>query len=154
MAVLHLMVGLPCSGKTTRARQLEKACNALRLTTDVWHLALYGSDVESPEPDARHSRVEQLMWDVAKRALELGVSVILDFGCWTRVERDDFRRRAQALGVQFQIHYMEAPREELLRRLRQRNQCAPEGVFVIPESEMLRYMEIFQPPSPEELLPL
>ena len=41
-----------------------------------------------------------------------------------------------------------------LRRLRQRNQCAPEGVFVIPESEMFRYMEIFQPPSSEELLPL
>ena len=91
------------------------------------------------------------MWDVAKRVLELGCDVILDFGCWARSERDDFRRRAQQVGAQFQIHYMEASREELMRRLRERNRRAPEGVFVIPEADMLRYMDIFQPPSPDEL---
>ena len=151
MAVLHLMVGLPCSGKTTRARQLEKQTNALLLTTDVWHLRLYGSDVDTPEHDVRHAAIEKIMWDVAKRVLELGCDVILDFGCWARSERDDFRRRAQQVGAQFQIHYMEASREELMRRLQERNRRAPEGVFVIPEADMLRYMDIFQPPSPDEL---
>lgn len=29
---MYVMVGLPASGKTTRARQLEKDCQALRLT--------------------------------------------------------------------------------------------------------------------------
>ena len=72
MAVLHLMVGLPCSGKTTRARQLEKQTNALLLTTDVWHLRLYGSDVDTPEHDVRHAAIEKIMWDVAKRVLALG----------------------------------------------------------------------------------
>ena len=38
MATLHLMVGLPCSGKTTLAKKLEVERAALRLTPDesVW----------------------------------------------------------------------------------------------------------------------
>ena len=42
MATLHLMVGLPCSGKTTLARQLEQQYSALRPTPDEWHTALFG----------------------------------------------------------------------------------------------------------------
>jgi predicted kinase len=34
MVTLHLMVGLPCSGKTTLARTLEHERSALRLTPD------------------------------------------------------------------------------------------------------------------------
>lgn len=42
MATLRLIVGLPCSGKTTLARQLETEYAALRLTTDEWHIRLLG----------------------------------------------------------------------------------------------------------------
>ena len=44
MATLHLMVGLPCSGKTTLARKLEHERSALRLTPDEWQLRLFGQD--------------------------------------------------------------------------------------------------------------
>ncbi|MGE3273288.1 MAG: AAA family ATPase, partial [Chloroflexota bacterium] len=44
MAKLHLMVGLPGSGKTTLARQLEAQYSALRLTPDEWHIRLFGQD--------------------------------------------------------------------------------------------------------------
>lgn len=40
MATLHLMVGLPLSGKTTYARRLEREADALRLTPDDWHIRL------------------------------------------------------------------------------------------------------------------
>src|SRR5512142_1337445 len=99
MATLHLMVGLPCSGKTTLARQLEVERRALRLTPDEWHLRLFGQDVGHREHDARHNLIETIMWDVAARALALGTSVILDFGFWARVEREDFRSRAKRLGA-------------------------------------------------------
>lgn len=151
MATLHLMVGLPCSGKTTAARRLEQKCGALRLTPDEWHLPLFGDDVGSAEHDRRHDTVERIMWDVARRTLELGGNVILDFGFWAREERDDFRARAAALGADFQIHYQEVSTDELLARLEERNRQAPPGVFIIPASEMRKYMKIFQPPVPEEL---
>ena len=72
MATLHLMVGLPCSGKTTLAKQLEQERSALRLTPDEWQVALFGQDAEEPEHDARHSLIEAMLWNIASRALELG----------------------------------------------------------------------------------
>lgn len=49
MATLHLMVGLPCLGKTTLARTLEREQSALRLTPDEWHIRLFGQGAEEPE---------------------------------------------------------------------------------------------------------
>ncbi|MFZ0711174.1 MAG: ATP-binding protein, partial [Terrimicrobiaceae bacterium] len=80
VSTLHLMVGLPCSGKTTLARKLEYERSALRLTPDEWQLRLFGQDAEAPEHDARHGLIEALLWELASRALVLGTNVILDFG--------------------------------------------------------------------------
>lgn len=151
MATLHLMIGLPCSGKTTYARALEQETHALLLTPDVWHLQLFGQDVYDAGHDQHHTCVEHIMWDVAKRVLTLGVDVILDFGFWARSEREDFRQRAKELGANFRLHYMDVPKEELMRRLKRRNEQLPDGVFVIPEAFMEQYMEIFQQPTPDEL---
>ena len=152
MATLHLMIGLPCSGKTTYASQLEKEHKALLLTTDIWHIKLFGNDASDEKHDERHSIIEKIIWDVAKRALELDCNVILDFGCWARVERDEFRNRAKQLGVSFKLHYMDVPYSELYKRLKERNKNLPEGVFKIPKTEMDRYINIFQPPTADELV--
>jgi predicted kinase len=152
MPTLHLMVGLPCSGKTTYARQLAREINALLLTVDAWHLALFGDDVGHEKHDERHASLEAIMWDVAKQVLRMGGDVILDFGCWARVERDDFRKRAQELGADCKVHYMDVPHPELYRRLEMRNRTPPEGAFVIPRTEMDKYVAIFQPPTEDELV--
>src|SRR5215468_5619535 len=117
MATLHLMVGLPCSGKTTLAKKLEHEQSALRLTVDEWHIHLYGQDAEEPEHDARHSLIEMMLWNIARRSLELGTNVILDFGFWAREEREDYRSRAKALGTSSEVHFLDVPTDELMRRL-------------------------------------
>ncbi len=151
MPTLHLMVGLPCSGKTTLARQLEHKHSALRLTTDEWHTRLFGQDANDTEHDARHEIIESLLWDIASRVLSLGVDVILDFGCWVRSQRDDFRSRVKRLGVDFKIHFTPASEEVLLKRLAERNGQLPNGVFQIPETSLKKWFSIFEPPSEEEL---
>ena len=47
-ATLFLMVGLPGSGKTTRAKELERETGAIRFTPDEWHLFLFGDDFHDP----------------------------------------------------------------------------------------------------------
>ena len=158
MATLHLMVGLPCSGKTTLARQLETKYSALRLTTDEWHIRLFGDDFgedmtesDEAEHDSRHESVESIMWDVAARVLVLGIDVILDFGCWVRSQRDEFRSRAENLGADFQIHFLNVPEEVLFERLKARNDMGTEGTFFIPEVKLKEWIHIFEAPSSEEL---
>src|SRR5688572_19704327 len=107
MATLHLMVGLPCAGKTTLARQLEQDYSALRLTPDEWQIRFFGHDVEEEAHNARHDLIESMLWDIAARVLALGVNVILDFGFWAMVERDDYRLRASKLGASSEIHYLD-----------------------------------------------
>jgi predicted kinase len=149
---LHLMVGLPCSGKTTLAKKLEQKYAALRFTPDEWHTWLFGLDLENQEHDARHNMIETIMWKLATRALKLGVTVFLDFGFWAREERDFFRARASELGASCQIHFMDVSSTELLERLKLRNTDLPSGTFKIPEESLQEWMTWFQSPTTDELL--
>ena len=151
MATLHLMVGLPCSGKTTLAQRLELEQKALRLTVDEWHVPLFGQDAKEPQHDARHSQIEALLWDIARRALELGTNVILDFGFWALEEREDYRLRAKRLGACSEVHFLDVPTDELLRRLAIRNAQPSQKVFHIAEEQMMPWIAFFQSPLPDEL---
>ena len=151
MATLHLMVGLPCSGKTTLAQKLESEKGALRLTPDEWQVRLFGQDAEEPEHNARHSLIEAMLWNIASRALELGTNVILDYGFWAREEREDFRSRAKQLGASSEVHFLDVPEEELLRRLAVRNAQLSQESFRIPEDMMKPWIAFFQKPTSDEL---
>ena len=145
------MVGLPCSGKTTLARQLEQDYSALRLSLDAWHTRLFGQDAEDDRHDERHSLIESMLWEIAARVLVLGVDVILDFGFWARSEREDYRARAAQLGASSEIHFLNLPREVLMERLAARNADLPLEAFHIPEAYLEKWILLFQPPTPDEL---
>ena len=151
MALLHLMVGLPCSGKTTYARKLEKETNSLRLTPDEWHLRLFGNDLSDPDHDLRHDTIEDLLWNVAASVLGHGVDVILDFGFWKRIEREDYRDRAGSVGAEVKIHFQDVPEEVLMRRLEIRNDIGGADVVRIPPEMMMEWIHQLEPPTEEEL---
>ncbi len=151
MTTLHLMVGLPCSGKTTLAKKLEHELPALRLNADEWHIHLFGQDAEDPEHDARHNLIETMLWGIGSRALALGTNVILDYGLWAREEREDYRARAKKLGASSEIHFLDVPEAELLRRLEIRNSQLPEGSFHISKEMMQPWIAFFEKPLADEL---
>ncbi len=97
--------------------------------------------------------IEDMLWNIAARALVLGINVILDFGFWARVEREDYRARARQLGAGSEIHFLDVPEPELWRRLWARNAHPSPGEFYIPEAMFKSYLPIFQPPTADELVP-
>jgi predicted kinase len=109
------------------------------------------TESEEGEHDSRHESVESIMWDVAARVLVLGIDVVLDFGCWLRSQRDEFRSRAGKLRVDFKIHFVDASEEVLFERLKARNVMQAEGTFFIPEAKLREWIQVFEPPSTEEL---
>ena len=135
------------------ATALEAERAALRLSPDEWITRLYGADISGEKLDAVRDPVEAVLWNLAARVLVLGVDVILEFGFWSRGEREEFRRRAEQLGARSELHFTEASEEELLRRLAKRNAQPPPGTFWIDEARLRSWFEVFEPPSSDELRP-
>ena len=150
LPTLFLMVGLPGSGKTTRAKQLERARRALRLTPDEWLARLPGSPDDVHPPDDLRAAVEALMWDVAAAALRLGVDVVLDFGFWSRRERDEGRARGVALGARVELCCCDVPRDVLLCRLALRAQDHGAGSYRVTEDQLDQFIRWFEPPTATE----
>lgn len=147
------MVGLPCLGKTTRAKELENEVFALRLTPDEWHVNLFSHDVYDPEHDKRHGLIEDMLWQIAARALSLGTNIILDFGFWAKEERDDYRSRSKRIGARSEIVFMNVDEEELMKKVGIRNENLTNTINFIPEEMMRSWIGFFQKPDRNELLP-
>lgn len=148
---LHLLCGLPGSGKTTRAKELEAAGQGVMLNGDNWIWQLYPEDAEAAARDHRRDRVEQLQWELTERLLVEGIDVILDWGVWTRAERDHYRTRARDLGANVQTLFMDAPLETLRERVAKRNLDLPAGTFAISVHELNEWAAVFERPTLEEL---
>jgi predicted kinase/predicted N-acetyltransferase YhbS len=142
MPTLFLMCGLPGAGKTTVAKRLEHERRALRLTTDEWMRALFGPDLEAEGREA----VEAIQWQVAARALELGLDVVLDFGVWTRAERDRYRAQAAALGARVELVLVDAPLDERWRRIEARNAAQAPGEYRITREKLAHWTTWYDRP--------
>ncbi len=93
----------------------------------------------------------QRLWRLAQELLGLGQSVILENGFWAREERDELRRAARALGVPVELHYLEAPVDELWRRLDLRNGQALPGTAPIAREDLERWARQLEAPDAAEL---
>ncbi len=153
--ICHLICGLPGAGKTTLARQIEAETGALRLSPDEWLLALgFGLYDEGAR-----ERVDALQWAMALQMLRGGGSVIWDKGFWARAERDRYRAEAQEAGAMARFYLLDAPSEELRKRLIARNAVSPPEQRVNPDDLDLRaswfepydedeWAQAFSPPHP------
>lgn len=146
-ATLMLTCGLPGAGKTALATRLAAERGALRLSKDEWLIAL-GS---TPWDEPTRVRLEQELWHLARDALRLDVSVVVDFGLWARSERDAFREAARALGVGVELHYLDVPIDELWRRIDARNAAPPWASYPITRAHLEAWAASFQAPDAAEL---
>lgn len=139
---LVVVCGLPGSGKTRHATRLAADLDAVRLSADDWTDRL---DVDLWDADARDA-VERVQWELAQRLLELGHTVVIEWGTWSRDERDALRQRARELGASAELRYTHAPTDELFARLAVRQQEDPP----ITIEQLRTWSQHFDVPSDEE----
>ena len=145
---LVLICGLPASGKSTLARQLAPKIPAIRLDKDRWATQL-GADLWDEE---FRVHLEHQLWVLSQDLLAQGQSVILEWGHWARVERDEKRLGARALGAGVELHYLDAPLDELIKRSDRRTTSGEWTASPITRAHFEEWATIFQAPDEEEFL--
>jgi predicted kinase len=113
---LFLVFGLPGAGKTTRAREIVAATNAVLLSPDEW---IVGLGLSLMDYEFRF-KLQDVMLGHAGNILRAGASVVIEFGSWAREERETIRQTAAREGATTELHFLDAPLDELARRVRTR----------------------------------
>jgi predicted kinase len=152
MAKIYFISGFIGSGKTTYSNQLASEQSAFRFSIDEWMIPLYGEHMERDVFDARIETLTGLFKTSALRLLDLGVSVVFDFGFWKRTDREAIAQWARQHELDFEIIYLNVDFEVCCQRAGLRNSSL-EGKSYEMTPEMLDlFWSWFEVPDTDENL--
>jgi predicted kinase len=141
---LYLVCGLPGAGKTTRSQQIVDRLTAAHLCPDEWVTGLGLSLVDYEF----RVKLQECLLAHAGKLLRCGLSVVIEFGSWSRAEREAIRQVATHEGATTELHFLDAPLEELVRRVRERGgPCAD----ILASKVLLQQSTRFERPTPDEI---
>ncbi|WP_394126102.1 AAA family ATPase [Vibrio hepatarius] len=157
MARLILVCGPTGAGKTTYSMDLCDKIKAVKFSIDPWMQTLFAKDMVSLDFSwmmERVNRCYEQIWEVSEQILSFGGNVVLDLGFTTKSQRDIFVNKALSLGINAEIHYLDALTETRRQRVAKRNVEKDPTVYSFEVTEMMfNFMEPkFEVPEESELV--
>jgi predicted kinase len=154
VSTIHLICGLPCSGKTTYASQLHGRGGSVLFSLDRWLITLFDkysiSAVGHDEHKRRVLACRELIWEAAAELSRQSIDVILDDGYFLRDDRVRCITQAKTVGAAARTHFLEAPAAVIRTRLARRNGDLPRFNFYIDPSSLHLFLDQFERPTSEE----
>ena len=156
MARLILVCGPTGVGKTSYSLSLAKDIQAIKFSIDPWMQTLFSKDMGDLDFDwmmERVNRCSDQIWQVSEQILAIDGNVILDLGFTTKEQRDVFSNRARALGLEPEVHYLDASTAIRKQRVDKRNTEKDPAVYAFEVTDMMfDFMEPrFEVPDEVEL---
>jgi predicted kinase len=154
MPIVHLISGLPCSGKTTYATGLRADVNGVLYSLDRWLITAFGQYAISSVGHEEHTRrvvaCRELIWESAIEVIRRSADVILDDGFFLRDNRIRHVGLAHAAGARAKIHFIDTPIDVIRTRLERRNARLPPHNFHIDPETLQGFLGLFESPSHDE----
>ena len=149
-----LICGKICSGKSYYAAQLKEKYNAVILSTDEATFDL----IENEQGEFYNIFAAKVNLYLRKKAAEIvksGANVILDWGFWTKQNRQDISRFFADFGVDFEWHYIDVSEEMWHKNIEKRNKRISEGNggcdFYVDEGLFNKVQSLFEVPDKAEI---
>ena len=155
MATLHFIYGWPGAGKTTLARELGQREHAVVFCEDEWLATIVSERITTLQQYVEVSaKIRRLIAPLATRLLELGVSVVFDFGGNTPTHRAWVKSIADAAHAEHLLHVLDVLADECKRRLHERNAAKPPGLYFGDVSDELfdAVVQHIVPPREDEAI--
>ena len=122
---------------------MEQSVGGVPFCADEWLHALRLSLWD----ESARAKIEALQWTVAQRLLAVGKTVLIEWGTWSRSERDALRDGARALGARVELNYLAASLDVLYERIRQRGGMES---LAITRDLIEKWVQQFQAPTAAE----
>ena len=148
MAKVISLCGKICAGKSTLARRLRNELPAVVLGSDELTLAI------PFEHDVVYPVVRDYMMRKAVEIVRAGANVVMDFGFWSRADREHAKAFFAEAGVELEWHYVSVTDGEWKRNIAVRNEkvrSGKENGYFVDEGLMQKCLALFEEPQPGEL---
>ena len=151
MAKVIMTCGKICCGKTTYARKLQEERDAVILSLDEITLSLF-PDGAGEMHDVYTLRAEAYLLSLSVQIVRAGTDVILDWGLWTRAQRERIRAFYRECGIPNEIRYLRIGKKEWESRIRGRNSRHSEdpSSYYVDEGLLKKAESLFEEPSEGE----
>ena len=154
MGKVILVCGKICSGKSYYAKQLKEKYNAVILSTDEVTFDL----INNEQGEFYNIFSERVNLYLRKKAVEIsnaGANVILDWGFWTKDNRNEIANFLMKNNISYEWHYVDVNDELWARNIEERNNRILEGNggsdFFVDEGLLGKLLSMFEIPTKDEI---
>ncbi len=145
---LYILCGLPFVGKSTLARELAGALEAIYVEMDAINgergLGLDGKRISAADWDITYEETYRRI----EQSLGTGAPVVYEAGNFTREQRDTVRAIAEKCGVPSQVIYVDVPENVARARLQQNRKTLLR--YDVRDDDFALVADNFQPPTAQE----
>ncbi len=154
MSKVYLICGKICSGKTTYAKKLCKGNNAILLSVDEIMLSLFDQCCGEKLHQEYERKIKDYLFAKSLEIIEKDFDVVLDWGFWTKEERDATKEFFKSRNIDCELHYIAVSDEIWEYQLNKRNNEILENktkAYYLEHNRALEFVSRFKKPDMDEV---
>ena len=153
MANVVFVCGKICCGKTTYSQTICEENDAVLLSVDEITLAVFDGDL-GEKHDEYVKRIKTYLLKKAVEIVRSGTAVVLDWGFWTKAEREFAKAIFRDNGIETEMHYLDISEEQWQKNIRKRNAEVLAGkisAYYVDDGLLEKLASLFEMPEKDEV---
>ena len=122
MAKVYLICGKLCCGKTTYSQKLCAENDVVLLSVNEMTLTVFGQNC-GDKHDEYVLNAKKYLLSKSLELIDKNINIVLDWGFWTRKEREFAKDFYKSRGIDCELHYIDISDDVCKARIEKRNKA-------------------------------